>query len=532
MDDERLYTARPVAAHAKLGVQQAQTKESLTLETTPAIFIPRPRRELRVRDLPDALVIQDPTTGQSIHLGRESSAIWIALAAGHDTPTTLCMAVPHLDPPLIRVRLKQLREGLLLDDDLWQRTAPVFHVPAPRVDPLPLHLAPELRHRCVGCGGSCTGVEIGPVPKATLAAIEAHRLFEGTPDTTSATDCVVDRPYGIQPAQFMKRADGRCVMLNGENQCAVHRAAGPGAKPGVCQQFPYTFTRGRDAIYVSLQMECRSLAASLEQGAALDHEKLLSELRVHSEGPIVNVLPDPIRLAPGVYVTQAEYLAWWSKRTDAPLDQWAADAIDWTEAIGTGEAPEWLSEAHWGETATVEPAALRAALYQQIGMATALVSQEAAKEGRLVEQEQADLVRKAALVAAKHVPLSRTHWADEGAPVLFDRAVRAAAAGHDFVQDCDLLYGLGRLRLGQSLARALSRLRAVQVGRVSVTPQDVNDALVVTNIVLRMPYMEQILKMGEAAVRAFAAPARSYAPWMGVPHPALLESSSTHGGAS
>jgi len=491
------------------------------------ITIPRPRRELRVRDLPGALVIQDPTTGQSIHLGSESSAIWIALAAGHDTPERLCAAVSHLSPAVIRLRLRQLREGLLLDDSLWRRTAKVFETSPPSTGPLPLRLSPKLQHRCVGCGGSCTGVEIGPVHAPTLNAIEAHGLFSMVKGGVSATECVVSRPYGAQPADFMKRAEGRCVMLTPDNACAVHGAGGPAAKPGVCQQFPYTFTRGKDAIYVSLQMECRSLTAALESGAEEDHQTLLSELRVHSEGPIVNVLPDPIRLAPGVYVSQGQYLAWWQAREDATLNEIAADGITWVESIRSREDPEWLSVDHWGPTDTVDSAVIQNALLQQLGVAMALLGQEAARGGRLVEQEQADLVRKALLVAAGHVSLSPTHYFDEEGPALLGRLITAASAGHDLVRDSDLLYGVGRLQLVHAVTVALSRLRAVQAGRVSVTAQDVNDALVITNVVLRIPYVEQILRVGDAAVRSLAVPEQSYAQWMGVPHPSLLAELST-----
>jgi len=360
------------------------------------------------------------------------------------------------------------------------------------------------------------------VSAPTLSTIEEHRLFEMVDGGRVAADCVNSRPYGAEEAMFMKRSESRCVMLTAENRCAVHTAGTAEAKPGVCQQFPYTFTRGRDAIYVSLQMECRSLTAALASGAEEEPEALLSALRVHSEGPIVNVLPDPIRLAPGVYVTQARYLEWWADREGSSLTEMADGAIGWVLSLTGGEAPEWLSTPHWGVAEAIDAGNIRAALLQQLGGAAALLGQEAAKGGRLVEQEQTDLLRKALLIAGGHVLLSPTHWRDEDGPVLLRKVVTAASAGHDLVRDGDLLYGIGRLQLVHLVTVAMSRLRAIQAGRVSVTDQDVNDALVITNVVLRNPYVEQCLRMGGAAVRAFAAPNLPYAAWMGVPHPSLL----------
>jgi Fe-S-cluster containining protein len=365
-------------------------------------------------------------------------------------------------------------------------------------------------------------VEIGPVPEAALTTIEEHRLYTEVEGAESAAECVTARPYGEMVGHFMKRVEGRCVMLTPELRCAIHAAGGPAAKPGVCRQFPYTFTRGRDAIYVSLQMECRSLSAALHQGAAEDHATLLAELRPLAEGPLVHALPDPVRLSPGIYLDQASYLQWWDRQRGLSLPEIAAHAVGLAQTRGLGEEPEWLRAGHWETPPPIAPAALRARLWEHVTRAVALMTQEAAKERRLVEQEQAELLRKALLVGGGHVSVGAIHWLDEAGPALLERVVTAAMAGHDVVRDCDLLYGLGRLALIHSLTLAAARLRAVQAGRVALTAQDVNDGLVATNVILRTPYVEQTLRMADAAVRSLALPESDYAPWMGVPHPNLL----------
>jgi hypothetical protein len=109
--------------------------------------------------------------------------------------------------------------------------------------------------------------------------------------------------------------------------------------------------------------------------------------------------------------------------------------------------------------------------------------------------------------------LPRTRLDPEAVPVLA-AAARGALAGLEFAVRRDVAWGLGRLRLHLALAQTLAAVRAAQVARVAVRPQDVVDGLVACSMFLRSPRAEDALGLHAAAVRGcWLAPERLDAPW-------------------
>lgn len=512
-------------------------------------MLPAPRGELIVRDASDGgIAIEDPITGHRTHLGPESAAVWIALAAGHDTPAGLCAAARGLDATTVRDRLRQIGDALLLDDDRWKAQRGLFTTardaePAqhPALHPaLPpgLRLSPALRHRCVRCGSSCLNVDVGPVSDASLAAIENHRLYRG--DAESAAEMVQTRITAAGPLRVFDHDRGACALLDGD-ACTLHAAAGEAAKPGGCRQFPYTFTAGPDGIDVGLQFECRSLIAAAAAGAAVETDQITAELHAlvaaglagDANGAAIAHLPAAIAIGPGLFVSARRYLDWWQTARSAPLPAVIASAIALAEArqAELADTRPWLDRPLWPETlpGTRPPITrplLREALPTELLGACAWLSRDAAGRGDLVEQEQADLVRKAVLVAQGTVRLTPTEFAADPTD-LEGIALTGALADHRAVLDFDLLQGLGRLALWLRLARALARLRAAQASRRPVHPQDVNDALVITHRVLRQGAVDHTLRAAHAAVRvglldALPSTAEPLPDWIGVPAPHLV----------
>ncbi|MCB9527368.1 MAG: hypothetical protein H6701_03065 [Myxococcales bacterium] len=484
--------------------------------------LPPPRAELAVRDHADGgLAVEDPVTGHRTHLGPESAAVFVALAAGHDTAAGLCAAVPRLDPGTVRDRLRQIGDALLLDDDRWRAQRELFAGPAPALDG-PVRLDPALRHRCVRCGSSCLNVDIGPIGDATLAAIDAHRLWRG--DAESAAELVHTRVTAAGVVRVFDHDRGACVMLDGD-ACALHAVAGEAAKPAGCRQFPYTFTAGPDGVDVGLQLECRSALAAAAAGAAVEAEALAAELGALVTGGAAGARrPAAVAVGPGLFVAARRYLDWWQGARDAGLATVIAGAITLAEARAAELAGTrgWLDPARWPAAArAVDRRTLDEALPTELLGACAWLSREAAHRGALVEQEQADLVRKATLVAQGAVRLTPTAPAAE-AEALWSIALRGALADHRLVLELDLLQGVGRLVLWRRLADALARLRAAQASRRPVHGQDMNDALVITHRVLRAPPVEQTLRAAHAAVRALLAPPGPLPDWIGVPAPHLV----------
>lgn len=488
----------------------------------------------------DTLVVEDPITGHRTHLGRESAAVWRALAAGPQNPAALCAAASDLPPPVVRERLRQIRDALLLDDARWRAQAPLFETPPPPpIAELPVKLDPALRHRCVRCGSSCLAVDIGPIAPPTLAAVERHRLWIGTPDAESAAETVQRRITEQGPVEVFTHVDGACVMLRDGDACAIQAAAGAEAKPAGCRQFPYTLTAAEDGLHVGLQLECRSLVDAAHAGAAVPTEAIAEALRALAlDDGFVSRLPDPVTIGPGLFVPAARYRAWHADATAAlaaVLDAGepphprllAASAIALAEARAAelGPPPDWLDPAAWPGAPAPKPRAadLRRALPEQVMGACAWLTRDAAGRRDLVEQEQAELVRKAALVHTGAVRLPPTHRAPTDGPDPLRIALAGALADHRAVLGIDLLQGLGRLALWFDLSLALARLRAAQAARRPVRPDDVNDALLIAHRVLRTGVVDHTLRAAHAAVRAGLRSRGGYADWMGVPAPGLLD---------
>lgn len=475
----------------------------------------------------DSLIIEDPVTGHRTHLGAESAAVWAARAAGHDTPLGLCAAVSTLPPAVVRDRLRQIRDAMLLDDRRFADQAALFAGGPDRpLDALPIHLDPDLRHRCVRCGSSCLGVDIGPISDRTLAAVEAHRLWQGTPDAESAAETVHRRITEQGPVRVFGHVAGACLMLREGDRCAIHAAAGEAAKPAGCRQFPYTFTATPDGIAVGLQFECRSLRESAAAGRATPVEQRAAELeRLVADGAAVSRLPDPVAVAPGLFVPARRYLDWWAAVADAPLAEVVTSAIALVEArtAELGPDPGWLDPDAWpgAPTPPVDAAELRRALPHQIMGACAWLTRDAAARRDVVEQEQAELVRKALLVQTGAVRLPPTHIAAADGPDPWRIAVRGALTDHRAVLGIDLMQGLGRLAVWLDLARATARLRAAQAARRPVRPDDVTDGLIITHRILRTGIVDHTLRACHAAVRARLAPDGVVAGWVGVPAPGL-----------
>jgi|GEM_PF-2709105 len=191
---------------------------------------------------------------------------------------------------------------------------------------------------CTGCGRCCDATDIGPIGRA-----EATRLAAVVPGflehLTWVTDDVAVLGAGCERCPY-KRPDGLC---------AIHAEHGPEAKPLVCRQFPYRFTRVDGRVEVTLDAECWQLPEALAAGLA-DPPGAARDVRAVWElGPIVEHLP-PVRFADPFTLLDAAGWEGCLAAFDHALEAGAApsEALLALLRAAPRRTPPFLDEEAWG----------------------------------------------------------------------------------------------------------------------------------------------------------------------------------------
>ena len=125
---------------------------------------------------------------------------------------------------------------------------------------IPLYTNPAARFSCTLCGRCCRGWEIALTqqdaarfdnPAAEWAGRGKGRpLAMVYPQSENHSVAVVNRET---------TAGGACPMLDADNLCHITRAHGWQDTPGICQIFPYRYTRTPDGLQVSLSYGCEAV---------------------------------------------------------------------------------------------------------------------------------------------------------------------------------------------------------------------------------------------------------------------------------
>ena len=134
---------------------------------------------------------------------------------------------------------------------------------------LSVHVAKGAHYACRMCGGGCRSYDV------LLTEQEANRLsyswwrslLNGVPDDLSLVT--------LDPASdqyTLSRVDDRCVFLDTDNLCIIHKTAGLDAKPIACQFFPFQAVQTPNGLQTSLNVSCRRLVEMTEADPPLDVE--------------------------------------------------------------------------------------------------------------------------------------------------------------------------------------------------------------------------------------------------------------------
>ncbi len=176
------------------------------------------------------------------------------------------------------------------------------------VDPaLELRVASHSRHTCKLCGGGCRSYDV------MLTEREARRLdlamwrplLHDVPD--DAPLVVLDE---ATHQYTLNKVNDRCVFLDTDELCIVHKSAGMDAKPIACQFFPLQAVQAPDGLHLSLNVGCRRLVEMTDADSVPD---LDGARRLLSQVQAVTTIGETLPLAPDHEISYAEFSAWQAK---------------------------------------------------------------------------------------------------------------------------------------------------------------------------------------------------------------------------
>lgn len=141
----------------------------------------------------------------------------------------------------------------------------------------------------------CSGYCYGPVEDAVAERVLAHTFVEDAAQLAHPDGPFEWAQLDGQRARVLRTIGGRCVFLDRNQRCIIHKELGAAAKPAVCQVYPFNVAVTPDGIaHISLNMECGGFAEGA-RGPLLEHA-LGDQLEVILSQPAMRV-PESIRLS-------------------------------------------------------------------------------------------------------------------------------------------------------------------------------------------------------------------------------------------
>jgi Fe-S-cluster containining protein len=110
-------------------------------------------------------------------------------------------------------------------------------------------------HGCEGCGRSCEGHLVGPLPPSEVEAIQdaLPRLRVLEPALEGLTPFM---SVARKPGVYLRLVNGRCIFLDEERRCRIHKHLGEALKPSICRMFPYVRVLTDDGYRLAIGPGC------------------------------------------------------------------------------------------------------------------------------------------------------------------------------------------------------------------------------------------------------------------------------------
>lgn len=473
------------------------------MSKVPADLIPPLRADIVVKRMGKQLVAEDAARRVRIPLDSLALEVMQALSDGPQRVADLRSAVSG-DAADIWRRVTFLTRHALLETPRAATLLKMHHEAAPSwqgesLADAPLLFPAGLAHGCVACGACCHGTHVGPLTPGDIARVKEIDWTEHIPDLSRDSWFIeTDGPHG-KPITLLGMRKGRCVFLGENKLCTIHSVAGAAQKPGICRQFPYTFTRTPDGLSVSFSMECRAWWEAKQNAGPIEDEEAALRTLLAQQVPVLEV-PNPIPVWTGADLAfprwntlRQEAIDAVRAATDTPsilaaLVGLAHSAYDAPVADYRSDEV-YAARGTWALEDETRPAAesyahARSQLASALGEGITQIAAHVDGRGDVIEGDRIRRFKWAvnSLLSGRRVDdLVRFEHELE----IWRDMVLAALYGHQPARRGDLLTGLAVLALQLLAGELLAGLLAEVARRGRVAEQDVVDAMVLVTKELR-----------------------------------------------
>jgi len=209
--------------------------------------------------LSDALTLRvaEEANGEAVHyaLERPGSEVSVKLAPIAVAILMLCDGRATIQNVYRRAKKLGLNPPSQFIEQLVKALYEVGFASPAAVESLEHWLLPDPVQTCEGCGRSCEGHLIGP-----LAISEVNRIGALFDELVTLVPRLQGKAFVVRIPQYdglyLNLQEGRCVFLEDDNLCAVHKHFGADAKPSICRTFPYQRVYTETGVRLAVNNAC------------------------------------------------------------------------------------------------------------------------------------------------------------------------------------------------------------------------------------------------------------------------------------